>query len=337
MSAYITACGAALPDRIVTSAELAPMLGVPPEWIETNSGIKQRRWAAAEVAASDLAARAVKNTLGHSGIGPDGIDYLIGCTISPDYQVPGIAPLVQAKVPGIRAVPALDIRVGCCGLLQCLQLARALVDAGTANSVICFGAEAQSKGLPLDPAHAETSMLFGDGAGAVLVQREPAGRDVSLKIEDVVLFADGAYATDLCVRAPGSGNGQSWLAGEQIAAGMHLPQMHGKNVILHAVRKLTDAGLEILARNNLTIDEIDLVIPHQANGNLLTLVARRLELPPERIVVNLDLFGNTSSASAFIALWQARLEGRLAVGARVLFLAFGSGFVWGSAFCTVVK
>jgi len=309
---------------------------VSPEWIESSSGIKQRRWAGAEISASDLAAMAVADTISASGEAPERMGYLIGCTMSPDYQVPGIAPLVQSKVAGIGAVPALDIRTACCGLLYSLQLARGLVSSGAAGSVVCFGAEAQSKGLPLDHAHAEISMLFGDGAGALLVQPQPALTGVSLRIDDVMVFTDGAFALDLVVRAPGSGNGAAWLGAEQLEAGMHLPRMEGKSVILHAVRKLYDAAADILTRNSLSVDDIDVVIPHQANGNLLKLLAKRMELRPERMVVNLDRFGNTGSASAFIALWDAKTEGRLTPGARVLFLTFGAGFTWGAALATVV-
>jgi len=336
MTAYITSVGAALPERVVTNAELGPMLGVSGEWIESSSGIKQRRWAGAETSASDLAAMAVANTISASGDSPERVDYLIGCTMSPDYQVPGVAPLVQSKVTGIGAVPALDIRTACCGLLYALQLAQGLVNSGTAGAVVCFGAEAQSKGLPLDRAHAEITMLFGDGAGALLVQPQAAATGISLRIDDVMVFTDGAFARDLVVRAPGSGNGSAWLSPEQLEAGMHLPRMEGKSVILHAVRKLYEAAAEILARNGLSVNDIDVVIPHQANGNLLKLLAKRMELGPDRMVVNLDRFGNTGSASAFIALWEAKMEGRLKPGARVLFLAFGAGFTWGAALASVV-
>jgi 3-oxoacyl-[acyl-carrier-protein] synthase-3 len=336
MTAFITSVGAALPERIVTNAELGPILGVSPDWIETNSGIKQRRWAGAEISASDLAAMAVADTTRASGESPNRIDYLIGCTMSPDYQVPGIAPLVQSKVPGIGPVPALDIRTACCGLLYSLQLARGLVNSGAAQWVVCFGTEAHSKGLCLDRANAEISMLFGDGAGALLVQPQPATAGVSLRIDDVTVFTDGAFARDLVVRAPGSGNGAAWLGAEQLEAGMHLPRMEGKSVILHAVRKLYEAAAGILTRNGLSVNDIDVVIPHQANGNLLKLLAKRMEIAPDRIVVNLDRFGNTGSASAFIALWEAKTEGRLKPGARVLFLAFGAGFTWGAALATVV-
>src|SRR5262249_45481833 len=156
-----------------------------------------------------------------------------------------------------------------------------MVDSGAGKSIICFGAEAQSKGLPLDHARAEISMLFGDGAGALLVQPEPAANGISLKIDDIAIFTDGAFAGDLCVRAPGSGNGAAWLDPGELERGLHLPQMKGKNVILHAVRKLGDAACETLARNNLTVDQIDLVIPHQANANLINVLAHRIGFPME--------------------------------------------------------
>src|SRR5260370_25572194 len=149
MSCYIIAWGEALPTRTITNDELAPRLGVTPEWIEANCGIRERRWVSAEQSASDLAAAAVEDALIGSGITPDRIDYLIGCTLSPDYQVPGIAPLVQRKVTGLRHVPAVDLRVGCAGILYSIQLACGLIESGAARTVACFGAEAQSKGLDL--------------------------------------------------------------------------------------------------------------------------------------------------------------------------------------------
>src|SRR5262249_8729264 len=172
MSSYIVATGDALPSRTVVNRELAPMLGVTAEWIEANSGIRERRWAAADESASDLAAAAVRNLLDRSGSMPEQVDYLVGCTLSPDYQVPGIAPLVQRKVSGLGNVPAVDLRVGCAAILYSLQLARALVESGAAKTILCFGAEAQSKGLDLCNNSAELSMLFGDGAGALLVSRD---------------------------------------------------------------------------------------------------------------------------------------------------------------------
>ena len=332
MSCYIVAAGASLPERVVTNEELAPLLGVTAEWIESNSGIKERRWIDADRATSDLAVSAVNDALKNGGA--EQIDYLIGGTLSPDYQVPGIAPIVQRKLAGCRNIPALDIRVGCCAILYSLQLARGLVGSRLADRVVCFGAEAQSKGLILSRQSAELSMLFGDGAGAIVVSRElPSGP--ALRIEDILIATDGNFAEDLTVKAPGTANGARWLEAGHLVTGLHQGSFNGRSLILHAVRKLGDVTAEILKRNELSIDQIDLIIPHQANGNLLRSLGKRLGIADEKIVLNLDRYGNTSGASAFLALWQAWQEERLSRSAYVLLLAFGAGYTWGAALCKV--
>ncbi len=337
MSCYIIGAGAALPERVVANAELAPLLGVTADWIESGSGIRERRWVTAEQSTSDLAVAAVHDALSRAGMRAEKIDYLIGCTLSPDYQVPGVAPLVQRKLAGCRPIPAVDLRVGCAAILYSLQLARGLIESGSAGTVACFGAEAQSKGLDLSPHSAELSMLFGDGAGALIVSGDAnQNRDwFDLRVEDVLLASDGDFAEDLIVRSPGTGNGARWLSSEQLVAGLHYGFMNGRNVILHAVRKLAEAAVEITERNGLGLDEIDLVIPHQANANLLSALSRKLSLSRERIISNVDRFGNTGGASAFIALWQAYREERLQPGAAVLIVAFAAGFTWGAALCRV--
>lgn len=332
MSCFITGCGAALPCRVVTNAEIAPLLGVAPEWIETNSGIRERRWVAAQESSSDLAAEAARRAIEDARVSVDAIDYLIGCTLSPDYQVPGIAPIVQRKIEA-RNIPALDIRVGCAGVLYSLQLARALIESNAAKTILCFGAEAQSKGLELNRECAELSMLFGDGAGAIVVRSESAlnRSEMALEVEDILINTDGSFAEDLIVRAPGTANGARWLDPKHIDSGLHRGAMNGRSVILHAVRKLSDASVEVMERNNVSIEQIDLIIPHQANANLLGQLAKKLSVTEEQIVTNVDRFGNTSGASAFLALWQARSERRLKSGAQVLIVAFGAGFTWGAA------
>jgi 3-oxoacyl-[acyl-carrier-protein] synthase-3 len=330
MSAYLVGFGAALPDRVVTNEWLAAHLGVEPAWIETNSGIRERRWAEAHQSTSDLAADAVRAAIDDAGSDAAQLDYLIGGTLSPDYQVPGIAPLVQHKLAGCRVIPALDVRTGCAAALYSLQLAAALIDSRAAETIACFGAEAQSKGLRFERASAELSMLFGDGAGAVIVSREPRQTGPSLKIEDVLISSDGAFAEDLIVRAPGTANGPRWFDDEQKQRGLHEGAMNGRTVILQAVRKLGDAARQIIGRNDVPLEAIDLVIPHQANLNLLNALGKQLEIPSDRFVVNLDRYGNTSGASVFLALEQAKSEGRLRSGMRVLILAFGAGFTWGA-------
>ncbi|HEY3139102.1 MAG TPA: ketoacyl-ACP synthase III, partial [Blastocatellia bacterium] len=278
--------------------------------------------------------------LSDAGTSAEQVDYLIGCTLSPDYQVPGIAPLVQRKLDGCRNVPAIDLRAGCAGILYSLQLARTLIESQTAHTVVCFGAEAQSKGLDLQPRSPELSMLFGDGAGAVVVSREAKPTDQARKrlvrIDDILVETDGRFAEDLIVRAPGTANGARWFDAEQLATGLHYGSMQGRSVILQAVRKLADAAIRITERNGISLDEIDVVIPHQANANLLCSLAKKLSISEERIVSNLERFGNTSSASAFLTLWQASREQRFHAGSYALILAFGAGFTWGSALCRVL-
>lgn len=331
MTCYLTGFGAALPEREVTNAELAPQLGVTPEWIEANSGIRARRWVNVNQSTSELAADAVQAALHDAGLGTDQLDYLIGGTLSPDYQVPGIAPLVQRRLACCRQVPALDVRAGCAAILYSLQVANGLVAAGAAQHVACFGAEAQSKGLDIQPRAAELSMLFGDGAGAVIVSRAPKPDGLSLRLLDVLIATDGSFAEDLCVRAPGTANGARCFDETQSPFGT----MNGRTVILQAVRKLSEAAQEITARNGLALEQIDVVVPHQANLNLLHALGKRLAISTERLVVNVDRYGNTSGASAFLALQQAQAEKRFRAGAYVLVLAFGAGFTWGAALCQV--
>lgn len=335
MSCYLIGCGAALPERSVTNEELAPQLGVTPEWIEAKSGIRERRWVNPDQSTSDLAAIAVRQALADAGVKAEQLDYLIGSTLSPDYQVPGIAPLVQRKVAGCGPVPAVDLRVGCAAILYSLQIARGLIASRAAKTIVCFGAEAQSKGLDLNERSAELSMLFGDGAGAVIISHQPhpaeSDNSFALKLDDVLIATDGNFAEDLGVRSPGTGNGAHWFDATHIEANLHRASMNGRSVILHAVRKLSEAATAITARHEIALGEIDVVIPHQANANLLRSLGTQLKIPEDRIVSNVARYGNTSSASAFIALQQARQEGRLRPGARVLFLAFGAGFTWGAA------
>ncbi len=341
MSVYITGTGAALPTRTVTNAELAPLLDVAPDWIEANSGIRERRWVEAHESTSTLAAVAVRDAVGDAGMSVSDVDYLIGCTLSPDYQVPGVAPLVQRRLDGCRMIPAIDLRAGCAAILYALQMGSALIESGAARRVVCFGAEAQSKGLDLRPASAELSMLFGDGAGALVLSDAPAsigeGRDVLLRVEDVLIESDGSFAEDLILRGPGTANGARWFDAEQLQAGLHHGAMQGRSVILQAVRKMSDAAARLVERNHLSSHEIAVVIPHQANLNLLRALGKRLGLADEQVVVNVDRYGNTSGASAFLALWQAAREGRLRAGAYALIVAFGAGFTWGAALCRMIK
>jgi 3-oxoacyl-[acyl-carrier-protein] synthase-3 len=230
---------------------------------------------------------------------------------------------------GLKHIPALDIRAACCNPLYALDIGSALLHAGRAEHVLIVGAEAQSKGLKLAPAAKEISALFGDGAGACVLSRSTKAG--SLQLLDVALFTDGAFAKDLAVLAPGTANGERWQAGDAASRELEYPVMNGRTVILHAARKLGEAAQTVLARQGWSVQDVDLVIPHQANGNLLGALARQLGLPATKVVSVVEWSGNTSSASILIALDWAYEQGLLLPGTRVLFAAFGAGFTWGAA------
>lgn len=336
MSAWITGYGAALPERVVSNAELSPLLGVTPEWILSKCGVRERRWAAPHEAASHFALGAAREALQDSGVAASELDAILAGSLSSDYHVPGLAPLVQRGLPGCGPVQALDVHAACCALVAELSLATALIDAGRARHVLCVGAEAQSKGLDLHPRSAAVSMLFGDGGGAVVVSATPPQSGVpALRVDELLLGSDGAHAEALLVRAPGSANGAAWCDETLLGEGALRPSMDGRRVILFAVRKLAETAGVLVERAGLALQDVDLVVPHQANLNLLEALGERLGLPRERLVVTLDAQGNTSGASAFLALHAARQAGRLRPGARVLLLAFAAGFSWGGALCRV--
>jgi len=339
MSCFVTGYGTALPIRVVTNSELASCLGVSADWIEANSGIRERRWVEPEQSASDLAVAAVSEALNDAHLTSDQVDYLIAATLSPDHQVPGIAPMIQHKLDGCRNIPAIDIRAACSSILYCLQLGRGLIESETATTVVCVGAEAQSKGLDLQPRSAELSMLFGDGAGAIVLSSTPVAydQDCVVRIDDILIETDGSFAEDLMVRAPGTANGARFVSESPLVNRSCYGSMQGRTVILHAARKLAEAAIGILDRNGLTQSQINLVIPHQANANLLAALSRKLGIDGDRFVINVDRLGNTSAASAFLAFAQAHSEGRIKPGDRLLALAFGAGFTWGAALATAVR
>jgi 3-oxoacyl-[acyl-carrier-protein] synthase III len=328
MQSCIVGTGRCLPDRVMASADLATMLGTNEKWIIQHTGIKTRRWALGLEATSDLAIGAAKLALQRAELPLDAIDYLIAGTMTPDYQIPGIRPLIQARL-GLNQIPCLDIRTACCNPLYAFDIGSALIRADRAEHVLIVGAEVQSKGLQLTPQAKEISSLFGDGAGACILAKS-ARRGV-IQLMDVSLFTDGRFARDLAVLAPGTGNGSRWLKEDSSARELLYPVMNGKTVILHAARKLGEAARAVLRRQGWSPQDLDLVIPHQANANLLLALGRQLGLPTAKIVSVVEWSGNTSSASILIALDWAYEQGLLRSGHHLLFLAFGAGFAWGAA------
>ena len=312
-----------VPDRVVANEEISEMLAIDPDRIFKSSGILRRRWVKEGTPTSQLVAFALQAALEGSSITVDEIDYLLMGTMTPDRFIPGSAPQVQ-KILGLGQIPCLDIRAACCNALYGLQIAKSLVTSGAARIAALCLAEVQSAWLDLSPESATTSMLFGDGASALLISGEE--HEGTLEIVDVLLATDGTYVDDLGIRSPGSEFGSSTN---------DKPRMNGQTVIRHAGRNMVEACRALLARNGLNIDNIRWIVPHQANANLLRQLARDLNFPTndDRVVSVLEEYGNTSSASMGIALDTLRRSGRIVKGDHLLLPAFGAGFTWGAALC----
>jgi 3-oxoacyl-[acyl-carrier-protein] synthase-3 len=321
-----------VPEGMVTNEELAERLGLDAEQIFKSSGIRRRRWAAPGTTTSSLASAALRAALEDARLDAEEIDYLIFGTMTPDRFIPGSSPSVQ-KTLSLREIPCLDIRATCCNALYALQLARALVRDGAARHVAICLAEIQSAFLDLSPASGTTSMLFGDGASALIVSGDE--REGALEIVDVYLATNGAYVDDLGLRSPGTEFGAAHAHERTESAADYFPRMVGQSVILQASRKIVAASQAVLKRNQLAVDDISWMVPHQANANLLAQVARGLKFPTEggRVVSVLEDYGNTSSASMGIALDTLRRSGRIRPGDNLLLPAFGAGFTWGAGLC----
>ncbi len=324
----IIGTGRWLPARVVANTEIAGWLGTDEEWIRKQTGIRSRHWAYESETTSDLAVEAARLASRRANVPLDAIDYLIAGTMTPDYQIPGIGPLIQVKL-GLSHIPCLDLRAACCNPLYAFDVGTALVRSGRASQVLVVGAEIQSKGLQLTSETKDISALFGDGAGACIISQRT--RPGAVRLVDISLFTDGTFAKDLAVLAPGTGNGSRWY--EEGPPYRHLlyPVMNGKTVILQAVRKLSEAARSLLLRHEWSIQDIHLVIPHQANANLLRALGRQLQIPASKIVSIIEWSGNTSSASLLMALDWAYDQEIIRSGHRILFLAFGAGFSWGAA------
>jgi 3-oxoacyl-[acyl-carrier-protein] synthase III len=321
-----------VPEQIISNEEIAERLGLEAEQIFKSSGIRRRRLAMAGTTTSSLASRALEAALEDARLKPEDIDYLLLGTMTPDRFIPGSAPAVQ-KTLALREIPCLDIRTACCNALYALQLASALVISGTARHVAICLAEIQSAFLDLSPEAGTTSMLFGDGASALIVSDERS--EGALEILDINLATDGTYVDDLGIRCPGTEFGTTRSHNESEHATDYSARMVGQSVILQASRKIVAACKTVLERNSLEVTDVRWMVPHQANANLLAQVARGLKFPTDQggVVSVLEDYGNTSSASMGIALDSLRRSGRIQAGERLLLPAFGAGFMWGAGLC----
>jgi 3-oxoacyl-[acyl-carrier-protein] synthase-3 len=322
----VVSTGYYVPERVITNEDLTRLMDTSDEWIQQRSGIQERRWVDGGVGSSDLAKEAAERALEGAGLEPSDLDCIILATLSPDHFFPGSGVFLQRKL-GVKGIPCLDVRNQCSGFLYGLSVADAWIRTGAYKRVLLVGAEVHSTGLEKSTAGRDTAVLFGDGAGAVVLSPTEDGDRGVLSVH---LHADGRYAEKLWMDAPGSSY-NPWLDPGQIENGLTRPYMEGKEVFKHAVVRMPQAVNEALERNGLSVEDVTLVIPHQANARITQGVQKQLGLPDEKMVSNIHKYGNTTAASIPIALHEAVEEGRIVRGDLVCLTAFGSGFTWGAA------
>ena len=318
--AHVTGWGRYAPAQVLTNADLERMVDTNDEWIRTRTGIRERRVAAAHETTASMGAVAALRAIRTAGIDPDDVDLILLATLTPDYWMPSTAALVKEAIGNTKAA-AFDVMAACSGFVYAFSTAQAYIKAGLAQHVVVIGAELLTRFL--DYTDRSTCILFGDGAGAVVLSasEQPGG---ALGIE-LTTDPQGAYMIWLP-----AGGAKAPPSADTIARGEHYVRMEGNATYRFATKTMATTALESIRRSGLTPDDIDLFIPHQANIRIIEAVAKGLDLPMERIFVNLDRYGNTSAASVPIALAEAVNEGRVQVGDNVTMVAFGAGFTSGA-------
>lgn len=312
-----------VPPRVVTNDELRTWYDTSDEWIYTRSGIKERRWVEEPASTAELGYYAAVEALQAAGKSPQEIDLIIFATLSPDLYFPGSGVLLQHRL-GLKTTPALDIRQQCSGFIYGLSVADQYIRTGTYRTILLVGAEVQSTWIDYSPEGRTVGVLFGDGAGAVVIEARETG---ICGILSTHLYSQGEYAMELCLAEPSSATRSHKLPGSY---GMR-PYMNGKEVFRHAVQRMGEAVQVALAHQGWKPEEVDLYVLHQANIRIVQAVAEFFSLPMEKFFNNIHKYGNTTAASIPICLAEAEKEGRLRRGHKVILAAFGSGFTWGSA------
>ncbi|MDP6457483.1 MAG: beta-ketoacyl-ACP synthase III [Candidatus Marinimicrobia bacterium] len=324
---HITGIGHAVPENVVTNADLEKLMDTSDQWITERSGVKERHHVRSdeETGASDLGVQAAEIALEMAGVTPDDIDLIVFATISSDYFMPGSAVMVQEKM-GMQHIGAFDVRAACSGFIYGLSIADQFIRTEMHDNVLLIGAEVQSVALKLDTEHRDLAVLFGDGAGAVVLQ--PSHDDAG--VLSTHLHSDGSHLKDLWLPAPGS-KYNPFNSKELIDKDLHVPYMNGREVFKNAVVRFPEVIHEALDHNGLTLNDVALIIPHQANYRISQAVAKRLGVGMDRVYSNIHKYGNTTAASIPIAMSEAYADGKISSGDIVILAAFGSGFTWASA------
>lgn len=309
----------------MTNEDISKFVETSDEWITSRTGIKERRIAAADEATSDLASEAARRAMAAAGVTAEEIQLIIVATVTPDMFFPSTACFVQKKIGASNAV-CFDVSAACSGFLYALQVARHFINTGNRTTALVIGAEKLSSLVNWKDRN--TCVLFGDGAGAVVIRRAEEGTDAPGRVLSTVMGSDGNLA-DL-LKVPG---GASFcpITPENVATRPNTIHMEGRETFKHAVTRMLEASQQALEIAGLTAADVSLVIPHQANARIIGAIAERLGLPSERVFMNLDKYGNTSAATIPVALDEANKAGRLNKGDVVLLVAFGGGFTWASS------
>lgn len=321
INAVITGVGGYVPDYILTNDEISKMVDTNDEWIMTRIGVKERRILNEEgLGSSYMARKAAKQLMQKTGSNPNDVDLVIVATTTPDYHFPSTASILCDKL-GLKNAYAFDMQAACCGFLYALEAAAAYVCSGRAKKVIIVGADKMSS--MVDYTERATCPIFGDGAAAFMV--EPTTEDYG--IMDSILRTDGKGLPFLHMKAGGSVCPPSYFT---VDNKMHYIYQEGRTVFKYAVSNMSNVTAQIAEKNNLNKDNIDWVVPHQANLRIIDAVANRLEVPIERVMINIDHFGNTSAGTLPLCIWE--FEDKLKKGDNLIFTAFGAGFTWGAVY-----
>jgi len=320
----IAGIGAYVPEKVVTNHDLEKMMDTSDEWIVERTGIRERRWVDKPMGASDLAVPASVEAIEMAGLKKEDIDMIIFATLNPDYSMPGSSSLLQAKL-GLAGVPTLDIRVQCSGFVYGLAIADSFIKSGFYKNILLVGSEVQSVGLNLTTEGRDVAVLFGDGAGAAVVTRS----EDDSRILFYHLGGDGKYAKELWCEAP-VGFQIPRISKKMIDEGRHFPKMNGRQVFKHAVTIFPRIVKIAMESQGWNIEDVDLIIPHQANLRITEALARSLGVGLDKVYSNIHKYGNTTAASIPLAICDALKEGKIKKGSNLILAAFGSGFTWGS-------
>ena len=321
----IKGIGFEVPDQVITNNDLAQLMDTSDEWIQSRSGIKERRWATDDISTFDLAHKASLKAIANAKIEAQDIEMVIVGTLSSDYFFPGVSAQLQESL-GLKTIGAFDIKAACSAFIYSLSIADQFIKTGMAKTILVIGAEAQTKLIDKSSKGRDIAVLFGDGAGAAILQKSEDEKGIL----STHLHCEGKNIKNLWMQAPGTSKG-SWFKNKFFDAERFTPHMNGREVFRNAVKRFPEVIQEGLDYNKLSIKDIKLIIPHQANFRISQAVANKMGVGMDIVYSNIHKYGNTTSASIPIALTEALEEGRIKTGDKIILAAFGAGYTWASS------